>query len=121
MAVRIEFEGYINFVKEYDWGTVYLVNHRQVIKNAAGDFETAGHDKFDVSVEKGKPILDKGTKVLVKGTMKTKHFTRRTGEPGIGLQVRAESVEPMEKPASVSDMQTIWPEVKQVPEDNAPF
>ena len=121
MAVKVDFEGYINFVKEYDWGTVYFVKHRQVIKNAAGEFETAGHDAFDVSVEKGKPILEKNTKVRVQGTMKTKHFTRKTGEPGIGLQVRASEITPMEKPASVPDMQTIWPEVKQVPEDNAPF
>ena len=121
MAVRIEFEGYVNEVKPFDWGTVYNVGHRQVIKNAAGQWETAGYDYFDVSVQKGTPEIAKDTKVKVKGTMKTKRFDKRDGSKGIALQVRAESIEPMEKPASVSDMQTIWPEVKQVPEDNAPF
>jgi len=53
--------------------------------------------------------------------MKTKRFDKRDGSKGIALQVRAESVEAMEKPASVPDMQQVWPDVKQIPEDNAPF
>lgn len=121
MAVKIEFEGYVNEVKPFDWGTVLNVGHRQVIKNAAGEWETAGYDYFDVSLQKGVDVPAKDSKVRVKGTMKTKRFDKRDGSKGIALQVRAESVEPMEKPASVPDMQAIWPDVKQVPDENAPF
>ena len=121
MAIQIEFEGYVNEVKQFDWGTVYNVSHRQVIKNAAGEWETAGYDYFDVSVQKGTPELPKDQKVKVKGTLKTKRFDKKDGSKGIALQVRAADITPMEKPASVPDMQTIWPGVKQVPEDNAPF
>lgn len=118
MAISIEFEGYINEVKAFDWGTVYNVSHRQVIKNAGGQWETAGYDYFDVSGESG---FAKDEKVRVKGTLKTKRFDKRDGSKGIALQVRATSMERVEKPASVPDMQKIWPEVKQVPDDSAPF
>jgi hypothetical protein len=118
MAIQVEFEGYINEVKSFDWGTVYNVSHRQVTKNAAGQWETAGYDYFDVSGEAG---FDKDDKVRVKGTLKTKRFDKRDGSKGIALQVRATSLEKLEKPASVSDMQAIWPEVKQIPDENAPF
>jgi len=121
MAVKVEFEGYVNEVKQFDWGTVYDVGHRQVIKNAAGQWETAGYDYFNVSVPKGTPDIAKDSKVKVKGTLKTKRFDKKDGSKGVALQVRAESVEAMEKPASVPDMQAIWPEVKQVPDENAPF
>lgn len=121
MAVKVEFEGYVNEVKPFDWGTVYNVSHRQVIKNAAGQWETAGYDYFDVSVPKGTPEIAKDQKVKVVGTLKTKRFDKRDGSKGIALQVRAESVEPLERPATVGQMQQVWPDVKQIPDENAPF
>jgi len=119
MAVKVEFEGYVNEVKPFDWGTVYNVSHRQVIKNAAGQWETAGYDYFDVSVPKGTPEIAKDTKVKVVGTLKTKRFDKRDGSKGIALQVRAESVEPLQKPQT--PMEQVWPDVKQIPDENAPF
>jgi len=101
---------------------VLNVGHRQVIKNAAGQWETAGYDYFDVSVQKGTPELPKDQKVKVKGTLKTKRFDKRDGSKGIALQVRAVELEALEKkPASVPDMQQVWPDLKQVPADNVPF
>jgi single-stranded DNA-binding protein len=122
MAIQIEFEGYVNEVKPFDWGTVYNVGHRQVIKNAAGEWETAGYDYFDVSTQKGTAEVAKDTKVRVKGTLKTKRFDKKDGSKGIALQVRAVELEALEKkPASVPEMQQVWPDLKQVPADNAPF
>lgn len=120
MAIRLEFEGYVNEVKQFDWGTVYNVSHAQRVKSAGGSWETAGYDYFDVSGEAG---FEKDDRVRVKGTLKTKRFDKRDGSKGIALQVRAESIEKVDsenKPASVADMQAIWPAVKQVPEDT-PF
>lgn len=122
MAVRIEFEGYIREVKPFDWGTVYEVAHRQVIKNAQGQWETSGYDYFSVSRDKGEPTFEVEQKVSVKGYLKTKRYQKRDGSgSAMALNVRAESMEAMEKPASVGEMQGIWPEVKQIPDDNAPF
>ena len=121
MAVQVEFEGYVKEIKPFNWGTVYTVAHRQVTKNAQDQWETAGYDYFEVSVEAGGPKLEDDSKVKVVGTLKTKRFDKRDGSKGVALKVWAKSIEPMEKPASVSEMQGIWPEVKQIPDDNAPF
>jgi len=118
MAVQVEFEGYVKEIKPFNWGTVYTVAHRQVIKNAQDQWETAGYDYFEVSSDVKIP---EDAKVRVKGTLKTKRFDKRDGSKGIALQVRAAELEEIAKPASVSDMQGIWPDVKQIPEDNAPF
>jgi len=122
MAVQIAFEGWIKDVREYDWGTVYNVAHRQVIKNAAQEWETAGYDYFSVSREKGAPGFEVGAKVAVKGTLKSKSYPKKDGSgTATALNVRAESFELAEqKAASVPDMQQVWPQLKQVDED-APF
>ena len=122
MAVKVEFEGYVNDVRSFDWGVVYNVAHRQVKKDAAGQWETAGYDYFSVSVNKAVPGVEKDSKVKVSGSLKTKRYEKRDGSgTAVALNVRADLVEPVQKAASVSDMQAIWPEVKQIPEDNAPF
>lgn len=113
MAIQVEFEGYVNEARKFDWGTVYNVSHRQVIKNAAGQWETAGYDYFDVQGPEG---FVKDDKVKVKGTLKTRRFDKKDGSKGLALQVRATSMERVEKPASVADMQQIWPDVKQIPD-----
>ena len=117
MSIRVEFEGFVNEVKPFDWGTVYNVSHSQRAKNHQGEWETTGYDYFDVS---GDPGFAKDDRVKIVGTLKTKRFDKKDGTKGIALQVRAESIERVErgtpKPASVPDMQKIWPEVKQVPD-----
>jgi len=122
MAIQIEFEGYVNEVRNYDWGVVYNVAHRQVKKDAAGQWETAGYDYFGVSVESAVPGVEKDSKVRVKGTLKTKRYEKKDGSgSAVALNVRGQSVEPIQKPATVPDMQELWPTVKEIPEDNAPF
>lgn len=122
MAVHIEFEGYVNDVRNYDWGIVYDCSHQQRQMNKQNQWETVGYDYFAVSVEKAVPGVEKGGKVRVKGTLKTKRYEKKDGSgSAVALNVRAVSVELLVKPASVSDMQELWPTVKEVPEDNAPF
>ena len=122
MAVHIEFEGYVNDVRNYDWGIVYDCSHAQRQMNKSNQWETVGYDNFGVSVEKAVPGVEKGGKVRVQGTLKTKRYEKKDGSgTAVALNVRAVSVEPLVKPASVSDMQELWPTVKEIPEDNAPF
>jgi hypothetical protein len=90
--------------------------------NKQNQWETVGYDNFSVSVEKPVPGVEKASKVRVQGTLKTKRYEKKDGSgSAMALNVRAVSVEPLVKPASVSDMQELWPTVKQIPEDNAPF
>lgn len=118
MSIRVEFKGFVNEVKPFDWGTVYNVSHSQRKKNAAGEWITDGYDYFDVTGDPGFEVKDR---VKIVGTLKTKRFDNPDGSKGIALQVRAETITKVgAAPASVPDMQKIWPEVKQIPEDT-PF
>lgn len=117
MAVKVEFEGYIKEVKPFDWGTVYTVAHRQVIMNAQKQWETAGYDYFEVS---GEPGLEEDSKVKVVGNLKTKRFDKRDGSKGVALQVRADSIEALQKPATMPEMQAALPGIREIPEET-PF
>ena len=123
MTIRVEFDGFINKVREYEWGVVYDIAHTQRKKQPDGTFANDGKDYFSVTGEKG---MSEGDLVSVKGTLKTKTYDKRDGSgKGVALNVRATEMTRRAtlggQPASVSDMQGLWPEVKQVPDDNAPF
>lgn len=119
MAVEVKFRGYVNEVRTFDWGTSYNVSHNQVRKNDEGKWETVGRDYFQVVGPAG---FQENDQVEIVGTLKTKLYDKRDGSKGIALQVRAQSMDKVQpKGASVPEMQNIWPEVKQIPDDNAPF
>jgi single-stranded DNA-binding protein len=132
MAIKVEFEAWVNEVREFDWGVVYNVAHPQRAKNHQGEWETTGYDYLDVTAERG---FQKDDRVKVVGTLKTKRYDKKDGSKGISLQVRAESIEKVERnshvnpthqaalnkvTASVPDMQEVWPALRQVPDDT-PF
>jgi single-stranded DNA-binding protein len=127
--IRVEFKGYVNEVLPYNWGTVYRVSHRQVIKNHQGEWEETGRDYFSVSVpfdsETIKDTFAKDQIVEVVGRMKTKTYDKKDGSgKGVALEVRADEMRiatRTNQPASVPEMQNIWPEVKQVPDTQVPF
>jgi single-stranded DNA-binding protein len=123
--IRVEFKGYVNGVRTFDWGTVYNVSHNQVRKNHQGEWETVGRDYFSVVAPQDAPAFAEDEQVEVVGKLKTKLYEKKDGSgKGISLEVRADEmrvVERSNKPASVSDMQGVWPAVKQIPDDSVPF
>ena len=129
MAVKIEFMGYVNKVREYEWGVVYDMAHNQM-KKTNDQWQTIGRDYFSVVGVEGGERFAENDMVNVKGTLKTKYFDKQDGSKGLALNVRAEEMvkqatsrSSVAKPetASVPDMQQIWPDLQQVPDDNAPF
>lgn len=122
--IQIQFEGYINKVREYDWGVVYDVAHSQRKKQADGTWANDGYDYFSVVGERG---FAENDFVAIKGKLKTKRYEKKDGGSGLALNVRADSMEKTgygsgrEALASVPEMQEIWPAIKEVPADNAPF
>jgi hypothetical protein len=90
MAIQIEFSGYINEVKKFEWGTVYDISHAQRQQNEGGQWETVGYDYFSVI---GDPGFEKDQRVTVKGRLKTKKYDKRDGTKGTTLEVRAEYIE----------------------------
>lgn len=92
MSIAIEFEGYVNGARQFDWGTVYDIAHTQWGKNDQDEWEQRGRDYFQVITPASTETLPEGTKVAVIGKMKTKRFDKKDGTKGIGLEVRAESI-----------------------------
>ena len=124
MAVKVEFTGYINGVKRFDWGTVYDVAHAQMIKNQGGEWEKAGTDYFSVTGPEG---FSENDKVTVVGNLKTKRYDKQDGSKGISLNVRAESITMVEgvKRQEAAIMET-WPmakigEAQELVDESAPF
>jgi len=120
--IRVEFKGYVNSVRTFEWGTVYNVSHNQVRKNHQDEWETVGRDYFSVVGPAG---FVENDQVEIAGKLKTKLYDKKDGSgKGISLEVRADTMTKLErggKPATVSEMQNIWPDVKQVPDDSVPF
>ena len=115
MSIRVEFEGFVNGIREYSWGVAYDVAHSQRRKDPSGNWVTDGYDYFSVAGEPGFQVKDR---VKVVGTLKTKIYDKKDGSgKGVALDVRAETITKIgAAPASVPDMQKIWPEVKQIPD-----
>ena len=91
MAIEVKFTGFVNAVKEFDWGTVLKVSHNQVKKNDAGKWETISRDYFDVIVD-GKTKFAENDSIDVVGKLKTKLYDKKDGSKGISLEVRGDDV-----------------------------
>lgn len=122
MALNIEFEGYVNEVKDFSWGTVAKVSHSQRAKNDAGQWETVGKDYLDVTLPQG-VVVSEGTVIKVKGTFKVGTYAKKDGTTGVALKVRAQEVAPVERghrEASASfSAPSGWTEVPAA--EDAPF
>ena len=105
MALNIEFEGYVNEVKEFGWGNVAKMSHNRRKKNeSTGEWETVSKDYLDVVLPEGRTTTE-GSLLKVGGTFTVETFAKRDGSTGIAIKVRAEYVQPVERgsrPSSVT-------------------
>jgi hypothetical protein len=95
MALQIEFEGFVQDVRNFDWGTVVVVAHNQRAKSASGQWETVGKDYIDVTFDGVTP--EKDTLVKVKGTLKVSTYAKKDGSTGVALKVRASELYPFNR------------------------
>jgi|DEB0MinimDraft_6_1074348.scaffolds.fasta_scaffold26642_2 single-stranded DNA-binding protein len=131
MAINIQFDGFIEDVREFDWGRVFNVSHTQW-KKTGEEFEAIGKDYLDVTTDDAHADgAEAGDKIRVTGRLKTKRFNKKDGSTGIALNVRAESFEILKKgdpnnrgseKTGHAAMNEIWP-VAEIPgtDDQAPF
>ena len=97
MAVNVIFEGYVNEVKAFSWGTVAKVSHSQRAKNdQTGQWETVGKDYFDVTLPEGVTLAEDQL-VRVEGTLKVGTYDKKDGTTGISLKVRAQDVSEVQR------------------------
>lgn len=119
----IELTGWLNDVKEFNWGTALKVAIDQRKQNAQGEWETVDKTVYDVTTDQ--PVrLDGVKQVKVIGRVAgTATFQKRDGSTGSAIKVRAESITPAGEVSNVPPVQQVWPEVKQATliEDGAPF
>jgi len=99
MALKIEFEGWVNEIKQFDWGQVVRMTHQIRSKNAqTGEWETTGKDYIDVSVSHDSGIIVPDAKLLrVNGTFKVDTYTKNDGTVAVAVKVRASSLEAVER------------------------
>lgn len=122
MALNIEFEGYINEVKTFSWGTVAKMSHSQRAKNdATGEWETVGKDYLDVTLPEGVQAPEENSVARVVGTFKTSTYEKRDGTTGIAIKVRAQSIEAVDRrrdpvdvvrdvlaPVGATEVEAVW-------------
>ena len=122
--ITVNFKGFINEVKQFDWGTVYDVAHSQMRKTPEGKWEKIGADYFSVIGPAG---FNEGDLVEVKGRLKTKRYEKRDGSKGMSLEVRADDITVVNKgnnPQSKTGhaaVANVWPTVDIPGADDAPF
>jgi hypothetical protein len=124
VAIKIEFVGFVNGVKRFDWGTVYDVAHAQMTKGLDGKWEKTGTDYFSVTGPEG---FVENDKVSIVGNLRTKRYDKQDGTKGISLNVRAETMTMVEgtKRSEAAIMET-WPTAKigqaqELADESAPF
>ena len=119
----IELTGWLNDVREFDWGTALKVGVDVRKKNHQGDWETVDKTVYDVTTD-GKTALEGVRQVKVTGRIVgTNTFQKRDGSTGSAVKVRAESIVPVSDKVNEAALTEVWPTVnpnKPITE-SAPF
>lgn len=94
MAIEIKFTGFINEVKELDWGYVVRCSHAHRYKQEDGDWATASYTNIDLVIRKDKAgeftdllTADEGSRVTVTGFGKPIGYLKQNGDVGTKLSI----------------------------------
>jgi len=125
----IELTGWLNDVKDFDWGRALKVAVDVRKKNHQDEWETVDKTIYDVTTDSRTP-LDGVKQVVVSGRIVgTNVFQKRDGSSGFSVKVRAESVSPADNQivADKTDfaaVNQVWPTVtpgQAKVDESAPF
>lgn len=119
----IQVTGWLNDVKEFDWGTALKVGVDVRKKNHQGDWETVDKTVYDVTTD-GRTALEGVKQVKVTGRITgTSTFQKRDGSTGAAIKVRAETIEPVSDKVQEAAINAVWPTVNpnQPLSESAPF
>jgi single-stranded DNA-binding protein len=98
MAIKVEFDAWLNDVKSFDWGHVAKVAHDQRARNDSGEWETVGKDYLDVTITAEQlAAIDGASKVRVVGNLKAGTYQKQDGSTGVSLKVRAVDIFPIDR------------------------
>jgi hypothetical protein len=110
---QIQLTGWLNDVKDFEWGRALKVSVDVRKKNHQDEWETVDKTIYDVTTDNRAP-LDGVKQVVVTGRITgTNVFQKRDGSSGFSIKVRAQTVEPaanqvVEKSGHAA-LNEVWP------------
>ena len=116
--------GWLNDVKDFQWGRALKVGIDVRKKNDQDEWETVDKTIYDVTTD-SQTALDGVRQVTVVGRIVgTSTFAKRDGSTGSAIRVRAESVRPAGEKVQEAAINTVWPTVNPGQgkiDESAPF
>ena len=110
---QIQLTGWLNDVKDFEWGRALKVSVDVRKKNHQDEWETVDKTIYDVTTD-NRTALDGVKQVVVTGRITgTNVFQKRDGSSGFSIKVRAQTVEPaanqvVEKTGHAA-LNEVWP------------
>jgi hypothetical protein len=121
----IEVTGWLNEVKQFDWGVALKVSVDVRKKNHQDEWETVDKTIYDVTTDV-MPDVQGAKQVTVTGEIKgTKIFTRRDGSTGAAVKVKATEIVSVGDKVQEAAIMEQWPTAKigqgKPVDENTPF
>jgi len=110
---QVTVTGWLNDVKDFEWGRALKVSVDVRKKTEAGTWETVDKTIFDVTTDNRSPLEGVKQVVVTGRIVGTNVFQKRDGSSGFSIKVRAENVEPapnqvVEKTGHAA-LNEVWP------------
>jgi hypothetical protein len=117
--------GWLNDVKDFDWGRALKVSVDVRKQNHQGEWETVDKTVYDVTTDDRSMVFDNIKQVTVEGRITgTNVFQKRDGSSGFSIKVRGTSITPASDKVDVAAVNAVWPTVTPGQgkiEESAPF
>jgi hypothetical protein len=116
--------GWLNDVKDFDWGRALKVSVDVRKQNHQGEWETVDKTVYDVTTDDRSMVFDNIKQVTVEGRITgTNVFQKRDGSSGFSIKVRGTSITPASDKVNEAAVNTVWPTVNpgQPITESAPF
>jgi DNA-binding helix-hairpin-helix protein with protein kinase domain len=112
----IQLTGWLNDVKDFQWGRALKVSVDVRKQNEAGVWETVDKTTYDITTDNFGPLEGVKQVVVVGRITGTNVFQKRDGSSGFSIKVRAESVTPAENQVVQNKVDhaavnAVWPTV----------
>ncbi len=116
--------GWLNDVKDFDWGRALKVSVDVRKQSHQGEWETVDKTIYDVTTDDRSMVFDNIKQVTVEGRITgTNVFQKRDGSSGFSIKVRGTSIIPAGEKVQEAAVNQVWPTVNpgQPISESAPF
>ena len=121
----VKVTGWLNDVKDFDWGRALKVSVDVRKKNHQGDWETVDKTMYDVTTDDRSQNFEGVKQVIVEGRISgTNVFQYGDGTSGFSIKVRGISITPaVDNKVNEAAVNSVWPTVTpgQATTEQVPF